>query len=149
MALSSCPIAFSNKSNVFTNAHRPAWVYVYTQGCRKPAMDRVYSSNNHGCTHFYSRFILAFLCTEKNMRIKIGNDSIRCVYIYIHSIYIYLVYIQVVHSRIKAFNIGKRIDTRSDRKRSDSVVFLLFENGSCYRFVRYQTSRGLRLLDFC
>lgn len=84
MALSSCPIAFSNKSNVFTNAHTAAWVYVYTQGCRKPAMDRVYSSNNHGCTHFYSRFILAFLCTEKNMRIKIGNDSIRCVYIYIY-----------------------------------------------------------------
>lgn len=86
MALSSCPIAFSNKSNVFTNAHRPAWVYVYTQGCRKPAMDRVYSSNNHGCTHFYSRFILAFLCTEKNMHIKIGNDSIRCVYMYIQYI---------------------------------------------------------------
>lgn len=158
MALSSCPIAFSNKSNVFTNAHRNAWVYMRarTRRCVHTRMpearngSRLLVEQPRIYPLLFTRFILAFhTCARRRIcasRQKRFNQM--CVYVYIYIVY--TVYIYVVHSRIKAFNIGKRIDTRSDRRRSDSA-FLLLENGkngSCYRFVRVDI-RIENLLDFC
>ena len=39
MALSSCPIAFSNKSNVFTNTRTDGWPYIAARMCRRVHTD--------------------------------------------------------------------------------------------------------------
>lgn len=59
------------------------------------------------------------------------NDSIRCVCI----VYIY------VHSRIKAFNIGKGIDTGSDRKRSDSAIFFVTWEWEEWELLSFRSNR--------
>lgn len=63
--------------------------------------------------------------TEKNMRIKIETiQSDVC-----------------VHSRIKAFNIGKGIDTRSDRKRLDSAIFFVTWEWEEWELLSFRSNR--------
>lgn len=134
MALSSCPIAFSNKSNVFTNAHRHAWVYIYIYIYDGVRTRLVYTHKDAGSPQwiaftrrtttdvstFIHSFILAFPihAHRKEYAHQDRNDSIKCVYIQCIS--------RLFIRELKLLTLGKGIDTRSDtRKRSDSAVFFV------------------------